>query len=98
MEDRDGMILSCDIAQILWPTTRKSQRYAKACAHGAHYFSTHGWSLVVSFGGRAFEDEPLVAAACFRALRSKKLAITADRKTLQDGKSVRVFVLRPECS
>jgi hypothetical protein len=41
----------------------------------AYYFSTQGWSLVVSFGGGAFEDVPLVAAASLRALRSKKLAI-----------------------
>ena len=42
--------------------------------NNTYYFSTHGWSLLLSFGGGAFDDVPFVAAA-FRALISKKLAI-----------------------
>lgn len=40
-----------------------------------YYFSTHGWSLVVSFGGGALDDDAPLAAASLRAFRSKKLAI-----------------------
>lgn len=44
---------------------------------GAHYFSTHGCNLFVSFGGGALDDEPFAAAASLRALMSKKLAMIA---------------------
>lgn len=43
-------------------------------ASHTHYFSTHGWSLVFSLVGAAFEEAPLAASA-FLALRSKKLAM-----------------------
>jgi hypothetical protein len=42
----------------------------------AYYFSTHGWTLLVSFGGGALLDVPFVAAASLRALRSKNDAIS----------------------
>ena len=38
----------------------------------AYYFSTHGWTLLVSFGGGALLE---LAAASLRALRSKKDAM-----------------------
>lgn len=54
----------------------------------AHYFSTHGWSLLFSFGGGAFDDEaPLAAAASLRALISKKFAITEELTSQRLSKS-----------
>lgn len=69
------MILCCDIAEILRPTGRIRVEFIYSVVSATHYFSTHGWSLVFSFVGGALEEEPFVAAASFRALRSKKLAI-----------------------
>jgi hypothetical protein len=48
-----------------------------------HYFSTQGWRLLLV--GAGFEEPPLAAAAAaasFRALRSKKLAILFRRALL----------------
>lgn len=44
------------------------------CEEVAYYFSTHGWTLGVSFTGAALVV-PFVAAASLRAFRSKNDAI-----------------------
>lgn len=75
LEDCDGVILSCDIAEILGPTETMLAENKASTLPKAYYFSTHGCSLVASFGAGAFDELPFVAAAALRALRSKKLAI-----------------------
>ena len=76
LEDIDGVVLSCYVAEIFGAAGRWVRSWSLMVDGKAHYFSTHGWRLLFSLGGGAFDDEaPLAAAASLRALMSKKLAI-----------------------
>jgi hypothetical protein len=68
------MILRRNIAEVFRTTWLQiSMACTPADLIATYYFSTHGCIRFVSDGGAAFDDEPLAAAA-FRALRSKKFA------------------------
>lgn len=74
MKDCDGMVLCCDIVQILWATINIS-KIAEKSDNRTHYFSTHGCIPRFSFGCTDFAAFAPFCAASLRALRSKKLAM-----------------------
>ncbi len=74
LEDCDGVVLSCDIIEILWSTRDIRMACSFRDFGGIYYFSTHGCNPVVSFAGTALAA-PFIAAASFRALRSKNPAM-----------------------
>lgn len=86
LQNRNGVVLSRNVVEALGPAGSTSCVNGTALSYGgkhqlsseAHYFSTHGWFLALLDFCVVWSACALVAAAAaaaFRALRSKKLAM-----------------------